>query len=338
MKYITTIYLLIILCFVASHTEAGTTRIVLIETMPVPVVVDHSKAIQDAFRALEKKGVFSFELDVLKAEGNKQKAMKLLQESMAKKPPDLVITIATLAAQAAKEVLQGTKIPLLFCLVADPIGSGIVSKIGVPSGDNISGILYSQLRDAKLEIAMRLLAQNSKGSVTKVGIIQSDYPSVVGEIRELREIAASGKNVTFTHYSFPYKPVPSGLPVMYDNLKNGIEEARGNVDFLWEVPGPLSELMTFSQILNDSGIPVLMGNTSKSVELGALMAVPTNCHETGNQVVEMAAKVLQGTDIGTLPVTIPKKFDLYLNLKTADKLGIRVPSHLLMIAGDNIIR
>lgn len=337
MKNLITMYLLILLS-VSSFAEAEIKQIVILETMPVPVVVNHSRAIQDALATLEKKGDFSFTLEVLKAEGNKQKAAELLRASLENATPDLVITVATLATQAAKEVLHGTKIPILFCVVADPVGSGIVHEVGLPSGENISGVLYTQLRDAKLEMVIRLLGQKGKGRVTKFGIIQSNYPSVVGEIGKLEQMASSGMKVSFKSYLFPYEPVPSGLPGMYKNLRAGIEEARGHVDFLWEVPGPLSELDAYSQIVVDSGIPVIMGNTAKSVKMGALMAVPTNWQETGNQIAEMASMVLKGTDVATIPVTIPKKFDLYLNLKTAEKVGIRVPSHLLMIAGDNVIR
>lgn len=321
---------------VVSGVRAEPLKIVVLESMPVPVVTEHSVAITTALNALQEQGALSFKLEILKAQGDRKLAAQLLEDSLKEKSPALVITVATLATQVAKKVLSGTGIPILFCVVADPVGSGIVEKIGVATDTNISGLVYTQLRVVKIEMVMRLLRNTPYAEKVTFGVICSDYPSSVGDLKKLQEVTALSENIKYIVYSFPYKPVPKGIPDMFAEVRHGLESLKGKIDFLWEVPGPLAELGEYSSMLLDSGIPVILANTQKGVELGALIAVPTDYSATAQEISEMASELLNGRDIGTIAVTSPKKFKLFLNMKTAERLGITVPSHLLMIAGDNL--
>jgi putative ABC transport system substrate-binding protein len=319
-----------------TSAQAESRKIVILETMPIPVIKEHSKAIKQSLAELEAKTGDTYEIEILEGMGAKDRAVKLLKKSLEKKRPDLVVTIATLATQAAKEVLSGSNIPILFCVVIDPIGAGIIKKVGVASGTNITGVVYTQQHNTKVEMVMRLLRHTHRDSVLKIGFIGSDYPSSISDLRTLEKISARADDFEFVTYIYPYRPIPEGLPEMFANMRKGIDSIKDKVDFFWEGSGPMSEIVEASQILIDSGKPVILGYTPKAVEMGILMAVVTDYQETGRQVVEMADKVFQGTDVGTIPVTTPRKFNLYLNMKTAEKYGLKIPSHLLMIAGENI--
>ncbi len=323
---------------VMTSAQAESRKIIILETMPVPVVTEHSKAIKQSLAELAAQSGDTYEIEILEGMGAKDRAAKLLKNSLEKKRPDLVVTIATLATQAAKEVLSGSNIPIIFCVVIDPIGADIIKKVGVASGTNITGVVYTQQHNIKVEMVMRLLRHTHRDSVLKIGFISSDYPSSISDFRELEKISSLVDNYEFITYIYPYRPIPEGLPEMYANMRKGIDSLKDKVDFFWESSGPMSEIVEASQILINSGKPIILGYTPKAVEKGILMAVVTDSQETGQQVVEMAAKVFKGTDVGTLPVTTPRKFNLYLNMKTAEKYGLKIPSHLLMIAGENVFR
>ncbi len=326
-------------CLINTATVwADNRKIILLETMQVPAVTDHRQSIIHAF---ETQGFLSdgaVELEIIKAEGSKELAVKLLKESIALRRPDLVITVATLASQAAAETLAGSNIPILFCVVTDPVGAGLIKGTDVASGTNISGVVYTQQRDTKIEMVMRLLKYSAKESGVKMGIVATDYPSAVSEVRALHKIAALSNEIEFVVAVIPYEGVPHGLPAMRKNFLVALDSLKGKVDFLWQIPDPLNGIDSFSRILIDSGIPVIHGYTARSVKQGALMTVIYDIQSAGDRVVEMAGQIFNGADIGTLPVTVPKNFQFYLNMKTADRLGLVVPSHLLMIAGKNIIR
>ncbi|MEH6497059.1 MAG: ABC transporter substrate binding protein [Pseudomonas marincola] len=337
MKRYITLFISLLAMVLTAPANAETKKIIILETMPVKVVTDHTNAIQSALRGLEKRRGWQFDIEVLSADGDKTRAIELLRQSVAARRPDLVLPVATLAAQAAKEVLPDMRIPVIFSVVTDPVGAGIVSNIDVPSGNFISGIVFPQHNNTRIETVMRVLNLSADDTKVTFGIIGSDYPSSISDLRTYEQLAKTLPNIEFVSHSYNYKPVPSGLPEMYKNMLSGVEKIRDQVDFFWERGGPMAQIPKATQILINSGKPVIFGFTERSVRQGALMGVATDYADTGMQVANMTEKVFEGTDVGTLPVTVPRRFKLFINMKTAKKYGIKIPSHILMIAGENAI-
>ena len=91
----------------------GKKRIIMIETMPVPVVLEHSRWFVKGMKDLGYENGKNVEIVILKAEGDRNRAITLLNKALSQGKPDLVVTFATLASQAAFKVLKGTD-PFLF--------------------------------------------------------------------------------------------------------------------------------------------------------------------------------------------------------------------------------
>ena len=81
----------------------------------------------------------NFEVQVLNAEGKFARAQELLSKILAEGRVDLVVSVATLASWASRELLKNGNVPQVFTVVADPVGEGFVSAIGQKSGSNITG-------------------------------------------------------------------------------------------------------------------------------------------------------------------------------------------------------
>jgi putative ABC transport system substrate-binding protein len=227
-------------------------------------------------------------------------------------------------------------IPILFCVVSDPLGSGIVEAVGEPSNTNISGVVYSHLRDTKVEMVMRVLDETYRFDSVRIGIVSSDYPASIGDVKELMKITDLYENIQIIHKQIPYRPIPQELPQLLESFEQAIKEIEDDVDYLWQAGGPLSEIEEASRLILNAAPPLILANTPRAVEMGGLMAVATNYSDTGLQVVEMVDQIFQGRNVGSIPVAVPRKFDLYINMATAESLGISIPSHMLMIAGDKI--
>jgi putative ABC transport system substrate-binding protein len=75
-------------------------------------------------------------------------------------------------------------------------------------------------------------------------------------------------------------------------------------------------------------IPIL-GFSEKSVKDGALLALVVDTYQDGRLIGEYARKALNGSDPGRSAVSPPRKLDLFLNLDTARKMGIRIPDELV---------
>ncbi|HEY3307507.1 MAG TPA: ABC transporter substrate binding protein [Desulfuromonadaceae bacterium] len=76
------------------------------------------------------------------------------------------------------------------------------------------------------------------------------------------------------------------------------------------------------------GIP-LLGISERHVKQGTLLALVVDTVSAGRRIGEYASKAIKGFNIGQLPALPARKFDLYLNLATARKMGIRISDDMV---------
>jgi len=327
----------IVLVSVVSATDIK--RVVLIETMPVPAVLEHSKWFQTQLQEMGYKEGENLSLSILKANGDRDLAEQLLSAELTKGNPDLVVTIATLASQTATKLLKDTDVPVLFFQVSDPVGAGLVKEINIPTGTNITGKVYTVSRDAKIEMIVRLVGPIIPHRPIRFGFMHSTYPSALGDIRELKVVEKARGDIMFVPYEIQYREVPAGIPAMLENVKNGISALEGKVDFWIEPLGPLGETSEYTQtLLENSTIPIVLGTKLDSVKMGALMHVTPNMEVSGRETALLADQILKGKDPGQTPVTPPSDFDLGINITTALRLHIVIPPDILQLAGENVYR
>ena len=75
-------------------------------------------------------------------------------------------------------------------------------------------------------------------------------------------------------------------------------------------------------------MPVL-GISEKNVKQGALFALVFDPASVGKHLAKLATEALKGADLSSIPVSPPKKFDMYINRYTAEKMGIDIPDEML---------
>jgi len=316
-----------------------TKRIILLETMSVPVVLQHSQFFIRQMNALGYVQDENMDLLVLKTDGDRKKAERLLNNAVNKQKPDLVVTSATLASQTAKKILGKTKIPIVFMTVSDPVGAGLISKIGVPSETNITGKVHMIDRETRINMVMRIIGSAFNKKPIRIGFIHSSYPSSLGDLRNLSAVTKKREDIIFLSYQIRYRKVPEGLPAMIEDTIEGIEALNDNVDCWWEPSGPLGEVTEYSHtILTYSTHPIVMGTKLKSVELGALLHLTPKIETSGRETAILADSILKGANPGKLPPLPPTDFDIGINLKTALKYNIVIPPDILKLASKHIYR
>ena len=325
--------------FAAPCSGNNSKHIILIETMPVPAVLEHSRWFRVHLKEMGYEEGKNLKLTILKPNGDRTLAEKLLSDELSKGNPNLVVTIATIASQTALKLLKGSNVPILFFQVSDPVGAGLIKQINAPTGTNITGRVFTVNREAKIEMILRLVGQTSVHKPIQLGFIHSTYPSSLGDFRELGKIIKTHQDIVFAPYEIPYRKVPAGLPVMIKETKKAITRLEDKVDFWMEPSGPLGETMEYTQVLLEhSNIPIVFGTKFDSVKTGALMHITPSLEAGAREVALLADKILKGKNPGQIPVTPPFKFDLGFNLSTAIKLNIVIPSDMLKLAGKNIYR
>ena len=201
--------------------------------------------------------------------------------------------------------------------VADPRGLGLVDSLDHPKG-NMTGIagMTSELDLARLELLREFLPGEKPA---KVGVLNnSTRPRLEEQFKVLCD-AAPGLNLTLVR-----KDVA--------NLAQ-IEAAFSS--FKSEKPDAL--LVTADSMFNDlrsrvvgfaKGVPAIY-QWREFAEAGGLMSFGPNIIDAYAQVGEYVGHILDGASPANLPVALPDRFELVINLRVAQAEGFKIPASLL---------
>jgi len=228
---------------------------------------------------------------------------------------DLVVTYGAPVSLFAKNEVQKT--PLLFADVYDPVALGLVENLNTPGGE-ISGVSSA----TPLEALVVHFAQMFPAK--KVGVLYSSQEQ--GSNLQAKKIEEQGAKSGFT-------VVKAEIRSSAD-LHKVLDRLVGKIDSLYVTEGVainmnLSTVMAFAA---DKGWPVF-SQVPGLGEQGALINLEADPVEQGQLLGVHAIQVLNGQQPFSLPVRVPKKVALVVNLKTAAALKIKVPPAVLASAG-----
>jgi putative ABC transport system substrate-binding protein len=254
------------------------------------------------------------------AEGRQERAAEIASEFVLRKV-DVIVTSATLPTLAAKRATSS--IPIVFAAASDPVGSGIVANLGRPGG-NVTGLSlqYTDLTGKRLEILREVIP-----SLQRLAILASaNNPGAALEMAEVKSLArAPGLEVIAPHVERPTDIAPA------------FEAFKDRVDALYVVLDPfviINRIQIHSLAL-DGRMPTMHGNR-ELVEAGGLMSYGPSFTDLFRHAADYVHKVLRGAKPGEMPIEQPTKFELIINLKTANSIGITIPPSLLARADEVI--
>jgi ABC-type uncharacterized transport system substrate-binding protein len=228
---------------------------------------------------------------------------------------DLIFTSQEAATQAAKDATKS--VPIVFTLVGDPVGAGIVGKLAQPGG-NVTGVssLQTELVAKRLEVLKTLAPAVRRVWLIYYGVDLSTTPM----IRKALEAAQRMK----------LEVVPKGV-LDASELRRVLREVRRDDAVLTpEGSSPDLAIAIIEQSLA-LRIPAVFG-TALWVGYGGLMSYGPDYYAQGVQAAALVAKIRRGARPQDLSVEGAEKIDLAVNLKTADLLGLAVPRKILLRA------
>jgi putative ABC transport system substrate-binding protein len=240
-----------------------------------------------------------------------------LAKELAALKPDVVFAYPTPAATAAKNVI--TDIPIVVSS-ADPVGTGLVASLSRPGG-NITGVstAVSELGAKNLELIREVLP-----SVHRVGVLVNPNDPFNKAFLEHVRAAASVLGIEITTSS----------PRTAADLDQAFAELdKAKVEAL--IAQPSLPLAAVARLSLARRLPSFSPNAAFA-PAGGLMAYSSDIAAVGRDAAAIIDKVLKGRKPADLPVELPSKFWLAVNLKTANALGISVPGTLLTRADDVI--
>jgi putative ABC transport system substrate-binding protein len=252
--------------------------------------------------------------DIRFTEG-KLDAMPAAAEALVKAGVDLIFTSQEAATQAAKDATKS--VPIVFTLVGDPVGAGIVGNLAQPGG-NATGVssLQTELVAKRLEVLKTLTP-----TVRRVWLIY--YGADLSTAPMIGKAGAAAQRMKL-------ELLPKGV-LDADELKRVLREVRRDDAVL--APEGSNPDLTIAIIERSLAlrVPVVFG-TALWIGYGGLMSYGPDYYAQGVQAAALVAKILRGVRPQDVPVEGAERIDLAVNLKTAELLGLTVPRKILLRA------
>ena len=254
--------------------------------------------------------------------GESTERMRIVAEEMVALAPD-VIFVSTNSVVSA--TLKATRsIPVVFTWVSDPVGSGFVPNLAHPGG-NITG--FHNFEPAIGGKWLDLLRQIAP-ALRRVAVIH--VPDIVPNVAFLRVVEAAAPAFDIM--------VTAGEVGDAADIERVLETfAREGGGGLIVTPSALTAtrrdlIITLAARL---GLPAIYSFRFYAAS-GGLMSYGIDQLELVRAAATYVDRILRGTNPGELPVQLPTKFELVINLKTAGALGLTVPNSLQLLADEVI--
>lgn len=245
-----------------------------------------------------------------------------LARELVRERVDIIVTVGTPGSLAAKRAT--TTIPIVFYVVGDPVGVGLVSSLGRPGGNitGISGITY-QLGAKRLQFLRELLPEARHFGF----LLDRTDPTASQNLVWLKRGLGSAK-LTIEPF---YAERPGEIAPAFQSMR------QHGVDGVLIMPDSqfYNERSHIVKLAADLQLPAIYP-FKQFVEAGGLMSYSASALQMQAQSVAYVDKILRGSNPSALPVLDPTKLELEINLKTAKALGLTIPESVLLSA-DRVI-
>jgi putative ABC transport system substrate-binding protein len=236
--------------------------------------------------------------------------------------PDVVMVSGSAVLTAMLQVTH--TVPIVFTLVVDPVGDGLVESLAQPGG-NATGFLFFEY-----DISgkwLDLLKQVAPG-ITRAGVLRD--PGLAADIGQFAVIQSVAPSL--------------GLDVRPINVRDAGTIERAITDFA-RVPNSGLVIAASALVVANTDLIITLANRYKLpviyyertwVENGGLISYGPDILEQFKRAAGYIDRILKGEKPSSLPVQAPTKYELVVNLKTAKTLGLNIPPSILSSA-DKVI-
>lgn len=212
---------------------------------------------------------------------------------------------------------QTTQVPMVFTQVSDPVRLGLVESIARPGG-NITGIanLRAELSAKRLELFKDAVPALRRVLITYDRRRIEEAEAIVSARDE-----AKRRNLIVLEQaiSTPLEIEP-GLAKLEEGGQDGVLIVQSGPNL--NIPG------RSLQVAMSNKIPTMYPASFWS-EFGALVSYGPDQYAQGRQAARLAHRILTGTPARELPVELPDRIEYVINLKTADRIGLKIPPSVL---------
>lgn len=305
--------ILLLLLSVTPGARAQAPRVFKVAILTDAMVPWHSSTngFRDGLKDLGYVEGKSVLFEARAAQGDMSRVPEMAAELVNQKP-DLLFCVSDACRRASRQI------PIVFTQVSDPVTLGLVESIARPGG-NVTGIanLRAELTAKRLD-----LFKEAVPSLRRVLLTYDPQKTEERESVAVARGAASRLGLTLIErpIAAPLEMEP-GLADLKEGGRDGILIVQAGTNL--NIPGRSLEVATSNKI--PTMYPAPFWTT-----FGALISYGPDQYHQGRQAARLADKILRGTPPREIPVELPDRIELIVNLKTAKRLGLQVPRPILL--------
>jgi putative ABC transport system substrate-binding protein len=246
-----------------------------------------------------------------------------LTADLVRRAASVIVTPGGVAAALAAKAATAT-IPIVFVIGADPVQAGLVASLNRPGG-NVTGItsMNSGLAAKQLGLLHQLLQRDARFAV----LVNSSNPQIRLALADVQAAAAAMGH-----------PLDIVTATTNREITLAFKEAvQKRADAILISPDPLfaSRPVQLATLAARHAMPAIYA-LREFAEAGGLISYGSNFTDLYRQAGTYVARILKGEKPADLPILQATKFELVINLQTAEALGLEVPATVLALADEVI--
>jgi putative ABC transport system substrate-binding protein len=239
---------------------------------------------------------------------------------------DAIVVTGTGTIQEVKKATS--TIPIIMAPSADAVASGLVDSLARPGG-NVTGLtmISPDLAGKRVELLREILPRVVR--IAAVFLMKTRSAAVEPW---LKETEAGAKT-----YGLKFRKV--GLDqdsATWEGTFKAVAHEPGSALIVIENATLISQRERFAQLAWRYRLPTVF-SVKEHAEAGGLVSYGPDLAEVHRRAAYYVDKILKGSKPAELPVEQPKKFELVINLKTANQIGLTIPPNVLARA-DKVIK
>src|SRR6266545_5015177 len=275
------------------------------------------EAMRQGLRELGYEEGKNLAIDYKYAEGKTDRLPQLAKELVAEKP-DVIVVGGTGVAVAAKNATS--TIPIVVAGAGDLVEAGLIKSFMYPGG-NVTGVarMSADFFGDRLKLIKEILPKASQ-------VTALSNPNNPGHGRNLKdaELGARSSGLTF-------KSVAARSANELDGAISSAAKDGANAMFIMTDAMFNSQIARIANLTIKHRLPAVY-DRADFVEAGGLLSYGVNLPDLSRRAAEYVDQILKGKKPGDLTLVQPTKFDLAVNLKTAQQIGVTIPPEVVQRA------
>jgi putative ABC transport system substrate-binding protein len=283
------------------------------------------QAFRDGMRALGLVAGRDYEIEERYADGDEAR-LPILTTELLNAGVSIVLATSQPSIIAAARVTKS--VPVIGRMVDDPVADGMARPLARPGG-NITGIytMTEELNPKRLS-----LLKEAVPSMRRVGVLlRRDFPNVATADHDWQVVEAAARQLELQLVRLDVSST--------DEINAAFEQTSANDVggiMTFRNPTVVTYLRQITGLCQKYRLPAVF-DSSEYAEAGGMLSYGPNINATYGQLARYVAKLMHGTPPGELPIEQPTKFELVINKRAADAIGVTLPIDLLARA-DKVIQ